>query len=103
MLDITKLVDLNKILAANSFTLVKFYTESCPPCIKIAPYLEKLVEELQHIAFVKVDCGNQNDIGPAYKVGAVPTFIFFKHGKAVHTHHGANEKELRDAISKHFE
>lgn len=100
---ITTLADLNKILGNNTFVLVDFYTQSCPPCKKIAPLFESLPEKYPHIAFIKVDCGNRNDIAPAYKVGAVPTFIFFKSGKAIYTHHGANEKELLDAIQKHFE
>jgi thioredoxin 1 len=103
MICIATLAELNKILDDNTLVIVDFYSENCPPCKKIGPIFEKLSQQLHHIAFVKVDCGNRNEIAPAYKVGAVPTFIFFKHKKAVHTHHGANEKELHDVISKYFD
>jgi thioredoxin 1 len=102
MLQPTTLVELNKILSENSFVVVDFYTQTCPPCKKIAPFYETLPEKFPHITFIKVDCGERNDIASAYKVGAVPTFIFFKNGKVANTHRGANEKELRDAIEKHF-
>ena len=103
MIHIAQNVELNKILADNTFVVVDFYSENCPPCKKIGPIFDKISQQMRHIAFVKVDCGNKNEIAPTYKIGAVPTFIFFKSGKAVHTHHGANEKELRDAIAKYFE
>ena len=103
MIQLDKLTDLNQMLKENTLVIVDFFTESCPPCKKVAPYYEKLSTQFQHIAFTKVDCGVPNDIVQTYKVGAVPTFIFFKSGKAVHTHHGANEKELKDAVLKHFQ
>ena len=102
MIHATTIAELNKINADNSFVVVDFYTQSCPPCKKIAPLYETLPQKFPHVAFIKVDCGERNEIAPAHKVGAVPTFILFKHGKAIHTHHGANEKELLDTISKHF-
>jgi thioredoxin len=102
MLQATKIVELKKILSENSFVVVDFYTQTCPPCKKIAPLYDTLPEKFPHITFIKVDCGECNEIAPVYKVGAVPTFIFFKNGKVANTQHGANEKELVDAIEKHF-
>lgn len=99
---ITSVAELIRIHAENTFVVVYFNSQNCPPCKKLSPVYDTLSDQFPHIDFIKVDCGTPNELAVMHKISAVPTIILFKSGKVVHTHYGANEQELLSAIEKHF-
>jgi thioredoxin 1 len=68
--------------------VVDVYADWCAPCRALAPLLEKYAE-LYHgeVKFVKVNLGEEPDVGDVYRVEAVPTLLFFQNG------------ELRDRVT----
>ena len=95
--------ELSELLHQNTYVILDFYTPTCPPCKAIAPYIDELAEEYPVISFAKVNChGKGGEIAQEYKIGAVPTFIFFSNGKKIHTVYGGDRDELLQAIKEKF-
>jgi thioredoxin 1 len=104
MIELKDIDDFNDLIKSNTYVVVDFYTPSCPPCKAIAPYLEELSELYPIIEFSKVNChGQGGDIASEFKIGAVPTFVFFSNGKKVHTVYGGDREELHSAIKQKFQ
>jgi len=48
-------IDLKQFLVAGKINIIDFYSEFCPPCVRIAPYLEQLVEKSPDKVVIKID------------------------------------------------
>lgn len=106
--DVTSSEELAKVLSSNTYVVVDFYADWCPPCKAIAPVFEQLsgkhAVEAQ-LAFVKVNVDNVKDVAVQYRISAMPTFLFFKQGTQVAVHgqktlQGANPQALGAAAEK---
>lgn len=74
--------------------LVDFGASWCPPCKKMEPVLDALVNEKgSQFRLFKVDGGKDTDIMKAQQVDALPVFIIYKNGKEVWRHQGIVSKE----------
>jgi len=87
------------VLAASKQTpiLVDFWAEWCPPCLVIAPILQKVVEEYGgevHLAKLEVDDGENMKLAGRYKVRGFPTVILFKDGEAIGQFSGARTQSF---------
>lgn len=81
---ITAAAELDTVLASNTYVVVDFYADWCPPCRVIAPVFSKLADEHAlkgKLAFAKVNVDHVNDVAARYGVSAMPTFVFFANGK----------------------
>ncbi|KXJ86974.1 thioredoxin-like protein [Microdochium bolleyi] len=81
---ITAAKELDTVLASNTYVVVDFYADWCPPCRAIAPVFSKLADEHTlkgKLAFAKVNVDHVNDVAGRYGVSAMPTFVFFANGK----------------------
>jgi thioredoxin len=64
--------------------VLKFYSDTCPPCRQLAPILNKLAEEYaSRVKTLAVNIGNTPEIAEPFAVRAVPTVLFLKGGKEV--------------------
>jgi len=87
--------------------LVDFWADWCPPCIAIAPALEKVVNEHEkpvRLAKLEVDAGKNMKIASQYQVRGFPTIILFFRGEERARFSGAKsvsfvEKFISDNIS----
>jgi thioredoxin 1 len=75
-----------RVLAAShrQIVLVDFWAEWCPPCLVIAPILERVVTDYAGqvaLAKLEVDDGENMKLAGRYKVRGFPTIILFKHGE----------------------
>lgn len=64
--------------------VVDFWADWCPPCIAIAPVLEKVVQEYvqpARLAKLEVDAGKNMKIAGEYQVRGFPTIILFFRGE----------------------
>lgn len=79
---------------SNKIILVDIGAEWCPPCKKMEPVLESLLQEFSDkFKLVKVDGGNDIEIMKKQNVEALPVFIIYKDGKEVWRKQGIVSKE----------
>jgi len=72
------------VLQAGQPVLVDFYSNSCPPCRRLAPTVETLAEEYAGRAVVcKVNVARVPDLARQYGIQGVPAVLFFTGGKEV--------------------
>ena len=66
-----------QLISSNRKVLVDFWTQSCIPCRKMAPILDKLAAELEDLEIVKIDAEAEPDLAKQLAVKGVPTLILF--------------------------
>lgn len=84
----------NAMIPADSSVLVDFGAKWCPPCVKMEPVLQELVNEKgTAFKFVRIDGGIHTDLMKVMNVDALPVFIIYKNGKEVWRKQGVVEKK----------
>lgn len=81
---VKELSELDALFSSNTYVIVDFYADWCPPCRAIAPTVSELADENSwrgHLAFAKVHFDHSKDIAKRYKVTTLPTFLIFKDGE----------------------
>ncbi len=64
--------------------LVDLWAEWCPPCLAIAPVLEKVIQDYAGsvaLAKVEVDEGDNMKLAGQHQVRGFPTILLFQHGE----------------------
>lgn len=81
------------MIPADSTVLVDFGAKWCPPCVKMEPVLQELINEKgSAFKFVRIDGGIHTDVMKEMNVDALPVFIIYKNGKEVWRKQGLTEK-----------
>ena len=104
----TSLSELQSLFQSTTYVAVDFSADWCGPCKQIAPIYQSLAAKHSVpgvLAFAKVDVDRAQDIAAAYRVSAMPTFLFFKEGKQVAVNgqvaiQGADPRALGAAAEK---
>ncbi|MBZ0305531.1 MAG: thioredoxin [Anaerolineae bacterium] len=93
-----------QVLTSEKPVLVDFWATWCPPCLMIAPTLEKLAGEFAGKATIaKLDVDQNPQTAQVFQVRSIPTLIVFKNGQMVDRAVGAlPEPALRNLIQKHL-
>ena len=86
-----------EVLNSDKVVLLDFFAEWCGPCKMIAPTLEEIAAENEHIKVCKIDVDNDPDLARQFKVTSIPLLVVMKDGKIVEQALGARPK---DAILK---
>jgi thiol-disulfide isomerase/thioredoxin len=82
-------------------TLIDFYSPFCPPCLQLAPLLEKLAEKKPKLAIKKVNINRpevkgidwHSPLASQYSLRSVPYFMIFDaKGKLVSKDRAASEQ-----------
>ena len=102
MTDIISLAEYDYMLKkeGKKLILVDFYATWCPPCIKIAPLVESLVEK-HNIVLLKVDVDQVRAVVEKEGVTAMPTFVFYRNLEKVDQLRGADPNQLEEKILEH--
>ena len=87
--------------AGDKLVVVDFTASWCGPCRVISPKFEAMSKEFSDVVFLKVDVDENDETAEKYGIQAMPTFIFFKSEKKIHSFTGANEAGLKDALVKY--
>lgn len=86
-----------EVLNADKVVLLDFFAQWCGPCKMIAPTLEEIAAENEHIKVCKIDVDNDPDLARQFKVTSIPLLVVMKDGKIINQALGARPK---DAILK---
>lgn len=105
---VTSMSELQSLLSSTTYVAVDFFADWCPPCKTIAPVFEQLAGKHAvpgTLAFAKVNVDHVQEAARAYRVTAMPTFLFFKEGKQVAVNgqaviQGADARSLMAAAEK---
>ena len=84
--------------------LVDFWAEWCPPCLALAPALEKVVhEQAGKIALAKVEVDDNMKLAGHYRLRGFPTVILFHAGVELARFSGARHAPwVRDWLHEHL-
>jgi len=71
--------------------LVDFWADWCPPCLVVAPILDRVLSEYDNVVYTKleVDEGKNMKLAGQYNVRGFPTIMLFRHGEEVARFSGA--------------
>jgi len=73
-----------EVLKTDQPVLVDFSATWCGPCRMLEPVLEELAEVYKDkLKIVKVDVGEEQELGVKYNIMSIPAAILFKQGKEV--------------------
>lgn len=83
-----------EVLNSKVPVLVDFWSPTCGPCLRIAPVIEELSEEVSEVRFVKVNVGEEPNLAEEYGIMSIPTLVLIKNGKEEKRTIGAIPKEM---------
>ena len=86
-----------EVLRADQVVLLDFYADWCGPCKMIAPTLEEIAAENEHIKVCKINVDNDPDLARQFKVASIPLLVIMQDGQIVSQALGVRSK---DAILK---
>ena len=91
--EVTTQTQFQKALSDNMAVVVDFYSQTCGPCIMMAPTFKEVAREYEgRVKFIKVDV-QRSYVG--VQVRSMPTFHFYLQGKLSDQFSGADEGGLR--------
>lgn len=84
------------------YIFVDFCADWCQPCKKIAPKIENLAREYNHVTFLQVDADESEDLLERYGVESIPSFLLFKKGhlRPVTGIRGPHLEKIKEALHK---
>jgi thioredoxin 2 len=81
------------VLSYPGVVLLDCWAAWCGPCSMIAPIMDQLAREFSgHVKVAKLNIDQNPMTAARYHVLSVPTLLFFKNGRVVHTLAGAYAK-----------
>jgi len=88
-----------------NLVLVDFSATWCGPCKLMHPIIEELIEDYKNkeITIGQINIDEDSELAETYEIMGVPTFIFFREGKAIDQFSGYRSKdEVSTLIDKHL-
>lgn len=101
-LDVYSPEDLEKAVksAYNERAILRFYRPSCPSCQRITPHWMREIHNPanKNVTFISINVEDNRELGAAFKIQYVPTFMSVERGHSRHTFTGADDHKLDSLI-----
>ena len=81
------------VLKADKKVLLDFWATWCGPCKMIAPYVQQVAEENDHILVGKVNVDEQMELAMQFGITSIPTRVVMEKGQKVAQALGYRPKE----------
>ena len=93
-----------EVLEHNGAALIDFWAPWCGPCRQMGPIVESLAKKYEgKVKIAKINVDDNQGIAGQFNIMSIPTILFFKSGKVVHSHLGStSEADLENQIKKHL-
>ena len=82
----------DNLIKENKVCLVDFWASWCGPCLKVAPILEEISEEMKDLSVIKHNIDEEPNSPTRFGVRGIPTMLLFKGGELKATKVGATPK-----------
>ena len=82
-----------KVLRAEGKVLLDFWATWCGPCKMIAPFVEEIAEENEHLIVGKIDVDEERDLAIQFGITSIPTLVLMENGQKVTQLLGYRPKE----------
>jgi thioredoxin len=94
------LEEYQNLIPSDKKTIVDFNAKWCGPCKKIAPYIEKIKEELNgELLVIKIDTDKNPELAQELKIEGLPTLILYENKSEKWKNLGyLTEENLREKI-----
>ena len=70
----------NKVFEAQIPVFVDFWSQTCSPCLALAPIYEILSRRYAgHAQFAKINVGSNQNIARGFNIRSIPTLLAFYH------------------------
>ena len=90
-----------RVLQSSRPVVVDFTADSCPPCRALAPLYHRLSGEFaEKLDFALVDLAEHGEVASRLGVRAMPTLIFFQHGRELARVVGPHPTRLKFLIEE---
>lgn len=73
--------EFEKLIKENDNVVIDFYATWCGPCKMLAPIMEEVSQEIENIAFVKVDVDEAEELAALFGIQSIPTVAYIKERK----------------------
>src|SRR5687768_13823709 len=99
-------VTLTDYLIPGKTTVFDFYSDYCPPCVQVAPLLDKLHQTREDIVVVKVDINRpgvkridfSSPVAQQYRLQAIPHFKVYGPDGKLMAEDGPNSAKARQLV-----
>ena len=69
------------VMQSEKKVLLDFWATWCGPCQMIAPFVEEVAQENEHIVVGKIDVDEERDLAIQFGITSIPTLIVMEDGK----------------------
>ena len=93
VINITKENFEEEVLRSEKPVLLDFYADWCGPCRMVAPAVQEIAEENDHIKVGKINVDQQMELAARFQVTSIPLLVVMKDGEVVNQALGARPKD----------